>query len=272
MSFNNNLGKPHLTAIGSGKGGTGKTLIAVSLAHALAYEGERVLLCDADFELSNTSVHLGLDDCGDLPGFLANECRLEEAIAPVLGGAGIHGGFDIIAAPSGCGTLANSGEIGAQQLLGKLKAAKNYDRVLLDLGAGVDAGVLRFAASSDDALVVLTPDPASLTDAYAFVKLLQQMTRNRVPQILVNMAVNDSEARRTADALIATCKNFLNSTPDYLGAIPHDPNALDAVRKQAALLTLHPQSASARAVTAIAQRLHNRLRPGSAPLRLASAR
>lgn len=272
MSFNMQLGKPHLTAIGSGKGGTGKTLLATSLAHALAQEGERVLLCDADLGLSNASVHLGLDDCGDLPGLLSNDCTLDDAIAPVLGGADIRGGFDIIAAPSGCGSLANTGEVSAQNLLSKLKAARQYDRVLLDLGAGVDAAVMRFAASSDDTILVLTPDPAALTDAYAFAKLLQRLTKNRVPQILVNMAASETEARRTADALAATCKAFLKSTPDYLGAIPRDPNVLDAVRKQAALLTLYPQSDSARAVTAIARKLHGRLRPGSAPLRAVGGR
>jgi flagellar biosynthesis protein FlhG len=272
MSFNAQLGKPHLTAIGSGKGGTGKTLIATSLAHALAHEGERVLLCDADLGLSNTAVHLGLDDCGDLHGFLAGHCALEDAIAPVLGGAAIRGGFDIIAAPSGSGALANAGEAGAQTLLAKLKAAKNYDRVLLDLGAGVDAAVMRFAASADDVLLVLTPDPAALTDAYAFVKILQRMTANRVPQLLVNMAGSEAEARRTADALTATCDAFLKVHPDYLGAIPRDPNALEAVRRQAALLTLYPQSQAAAATTAIARRLHTRLRPGSAPLKAVGGR
>lgn len=272
MSFNTHLGKPHLTAIGSGKGGTGKTLIATSLAHAFAHEGERVLLCDADLGLSNTAVHLGLDDCGDLPGLIANECTLEESIAPVLGGASIRGGFDIIAAPSGSGVLANAGDAGAQRLIGKLKAAKNYDRVVLDLGAGVDAAVMRFAASADDVLLVLTPDPAALTDAYAFAKLLQRMTKNGTPQILVNMASSDAEARRTADALIATCKAFLKSTPDYLGSIPRDPHVLDAVRRQCQLLTLFPQSAASRAVQAIAHRLHATLRPGGGMLRAVSSR
>jgi hypothetical protein len=78
---------PRLTAIGSGKGGTGKTLIAVSLAHALSHEGERILLCDADLGLSNTSVHLGLESGGNLPGLLAKDCALRDATVPVLGGA-----------------------------------------------------------------------------------------------------------------------------------------------------------------------------------------
>jgi len=272
MSFNSELGKPHLTAIASGKGGTGKTLVATSLAHALAHEGECVLLCDADLGLSNAAVHLGLDDCGDLAGFLAGEIALENAVAPVLGGVATRGGFDIIAAPSGSGALANSGEAGAASLLAKLKLAKNYDRVLLDLGAGVDASVMRFAASADEAILVLTPDPAALTDAYAFVKLIQRMTKNKTPQLLVNMAANDSEARRTADALIATCRAFLKSEPNFLGAIPRDAGVLEAVRRQAALLTLYPQSQAGMAVTAIARRLNGRLRPGIAPLRAVGGR
>lgn len=271
MSFNAQFGKPHLTAIASGKGGTGKTLLATGLAHALAQEGERVLLCDADLGLSNASVHLGLDDCGDLPGFISGDAALTEAVAPVLGGADMRGGFDIIAAPSGSGAFANFGEAGAQTLMAKLKHAGSYDRVILDLSAGVDAAVMRFAASSDDVLLVFTPDPAALTDAYAFAKLLKGMT-NRLPQLLVNMAANEAEARRTAEALIATCNAFLKSAPPYLGAVPRDPGALDAVRRQAGLLTLYPQSPAAMAVAAAARKLHGRLRPGSAPLRAIGGR
>jgi flagellar biosynthesis protein FlhG len=271
MSFNAQLGKPHLTAIASGKGGTGKTLIATSLAHALAQEGERVLLCDADLGLSNASVHLGLDDCGDLPGLLSGDAALADAVAPVLGGVDTRGGFDIIAAPSGSGALANLGEAGAQNLLARLKGAKAYDRVLLDLAAGVDAAVMRFAASSDEVLLVFTPDPAALTDAYAFAKLLRNMT-NRLPHLLVNMAASEAEARRTADALIATCNAFLKSAPLCLGAVPRDPGVLDAVRRQAGLLTLYPQSPAGQAVTAAAGKLHGRLRPGGAALRAAGGR
>ncbi len=271
MSFHAELGKPHLISVASGKGGTGKTLLATGLAHALAQEGERVLLCDADLGLSNTAVHLGLDDCGDLAGLLSGEAALSEAVAPVLGGADTRGGFDIIAAPSGSGALANLGEAGAQTLLARLKTAKTYDRVILDLSAGVDAAVMRFAASSDDVLLVFTPDPAALTDAYAFAKLLRNMT-NRLPQLLVNMAANEAEARRTAEALIATCNAFLKSAPPLLGTVPRDAGALDAVRRQAALLTLYPQNPAAMAVTAAARKLHARLRPGSAPLRAVGGR
>jgi len=264
MTIHSAVMAPHLTAVGSGKGGTGKTLVAVSLAHALAHQGERVLLCDADLGLSNTLVHLGLDEGGDLIGVVDGTRALSDAVVPVLGGLSIRGGFDLLAPPSGSGALANLDEDGRSNLIAALKAATKYDRVVLDLGAGVDAGVMRFASVADETLLVLTPDPAALTDAYAFAKLLLKANTARAPLVLVNMAAHEAEGRRTAEALSATCRAFLKHAPEHLGTIPRDPRALDAVRKQCQLLTLYPQSPAARAVEAIARRLHARLAPAPA--------
>jgi flagellar biosynthesis protein FlhG len=258
------LSSPRLTAVGSGKGGTGKTLVAASLAHALAYEGERVLLCDADLGLSNAAVHLGLDRGGDLPALLAGSRKLAETVVPVLGGTDARGGFDLLAAPSGSGALANTGAIAAENLIRQLRAAKDYSRVVIDLGAGVDAAVMRFAASADETLLVMTPDPASLTDAYAFAKLLLRMTGTRLPAALVNMAGGDGEARRTEEAMAATCSAFLNCVPEFLSSIPRDAHATEAVRRQRPLLSHCPQSPAARAIAQNARRLHARLLPTAA--------
>jgi flagellar biosynthesis protein FlhG len=263
MMRHEKIERPHFTAIGSGKGGTGKTLVAVSLAHALAHEGERVLLCDADFGLSNTTVHLGLKSGGDLIGVLAGRKEIAQATAPVLGGLKTRGGFDILAAPSGSGALADLGEDTAARLVALLRATQGYDRVLLDLGAGVDSTTMHLAQSSDETLLVLTSDPASLTDAYAFAKLLLRASAQS-PFLIVNMTASEAEARRTSEALIETCRAFLKSAPSFLGAIPRDAHALDAVRQQSHLLTLHPQAAASRAIMAIAARLHEKLSP-SAP-------
>jgi flagellar biosynthesis protein FlhG len=251
-----------MTAIGSGKGGTGKTLISVSLAHALAHKGERVLLCDADLGLSNAGVHLGLSDTGDLPGLLAKRKTLKDAVARVTSGPRVS--FDILAAPAGSGTLANAGEAAVQKLIALLQASQAYDRVLVDLGAGVDAAVMTFAAHADETILVLTPDPASLTDAYAFAKLLLRRTTTRIPQILVNMALNATEGRRIADALIGSAQAFLKSAPDYLGSIPYDPRVIEAVRRQSPLLTLFPQSPASAAIDTIAARLHGNPAPTAA--------
>jgi flagellar biosynthesis protein FlhG len=253
---------PRLTAIGSGKGGTGKTLLAVNLAHALSHEGERVLLCDADLGLSNTAVHLGLETGGNLPGLLAKACALRDVIVPVRGGASQRGGFDLLAAAAGSGSLADFDEADAARLVAQLKADRNYDRVLLDLGAGVDSSLMHFAAASDETIVVLTPDPASLTDAYAFVKILMRAF-TAPPFVVVNMSANDAEARRTAEALSATCRTFLKTTLEHLGSIPRDPRAVESLRRQCHLLQLFPQAPASCAIEAIATRLHARvmLRP-----------
>jgi flagellar biosynthesis protein FlhG len=262
---------PHLLSIGSGKGGTGKTLIAVSLAHALAREGERVLLCDADLGLSNTTVHLGLERGGDLAGVLSGRRALADAVVPAFGGIAASAGFDVLAAPAGSGALADIGEDQAKHLIDTLRAAKTYDRVLLDLGAGVDATTMHFAATSHDALLVLTPDPASLADAYAFAKLLKRRGA-KLPFVVVNMAANDAEARRTSGALGLTCQSFLKSVPEYLGFIPRDSHVLDAVRRQGQLLVLHPKAPASLAIAVVARRLHNKIAQSAPPVRASGLR
>lgn len=253
-----------MTAIGSGKGGTGKTLVAVSLAQALAHEGERVLLLDADLGLSNTTVHLGLESGGNFFALLAGKCPLADAVVKVQGGIGMRGGFDLLSGPSGSGALANIDRKLATMLMKGLRAANRYDRVIVDLGAGVDAMTMDFAVAADETLLVLTPDPAALTDAYAFAKLLLRATGSRVPHILVNMTASDSEARRTADALTATCRSFLKKVPEYLGSIPRDNRVVQAIRQQAQMLTMFPQAPASRAVEQIARKMHSRLAPAHA--------
>ena len=248
--------QPHLTAIGSGKGGTGKTLIAVSLAQALSREGERVLLCDADLGLSNAAVHLGLSGSGDLPALISGTKPLADCVVPVMGGAATECGFDLVAAPSGSGALANVGALAAENLVAQLRGARKYDRVLIDLAAGVDAAVMRFAAAADEALLVLTPDPDSLTDSYAFAKLLLRATGTRLPRVIVNMSESEAEARRAEEAMTATCKAFLKCAPSTLGRVPRDGQAHEAVRRQVPLFARLPHGPAARALVGIARALH----------------
>lgn len=252
----------HLTAIGSGKGGTGKTVIAVSLAHAFAHLGERVLLCDADLGLANAGVHLGLSQTGDLASVLDGSKTLKEAIVRVPSGP--HAGFDLLAAPSGCGALANVGEAAIDSLAAILWRAGQYDRVIVDLGAGVDANVMGLAAHADEVLLVVTPDPASITDAYAFAKLMLRRTTSRVPQVLVNMALNATEGRRIADALLGSARAFLKATPEFLGFVPYDSRVGEAVRRQSPLLTLFPQTPAATAIESMARKLHGNTAPVAA--------
>lgn len=241
---------PRLTAIGSGKGGTGKTFVAVTLAQAFADLGERVLLCDADLGLSNTSVQLGVMQSGNLPSLLAGGCVLKEAVAAIRLGA--HTPFDLLGAPPGTGLLCDADTQTAEHLTGLLKHASGYDRVLIDLGAGVGSAVMTLAAQSDDALVLATPDPSAITDAYAFIKLFLKRTGGRTPVLAVNLATSAAEAKRTADSLIQSARTFLRATPTYLGFVPSDARVVEAVRRQRALCTLYPQSPAAEAIALLA--------------------
>lgn len=248
-----------ITAIGSGKGGTGKTFVAVSLAHALAHLGERVLLCDADLGLANAGVHLGLSQTGDLAAVIAGRKTLKDAVVRVASGP--RAGFDLLAAPSGSGALAGADEPAIEALAAALEQAAQYDRVIVDLGAGVDGNVMTLAARADEIVLVVTPDPASITDAYAFAKLLLRRTTSRVPQVLVNMALNATEGRRIADALLASARAFLKATPEFLGHVPYDARVGEAVRRQSPLLTHFPQTPAATAIEGIARKLHGHSQP-----------
>jgi flagellar biosynthesis protein FlhG len=243
------LAGPRLTAIGSGKGGTGKTFIALTLAQAFANAGEHVLVCDADLGLSNTSVHLGLPRPGDLPGFISGRVPLKNAVATVETEG--HASYDLLAAPAGSGVLSDADGPTVQRLSTLLRKATGYDRVVIDLGAGIGDTVLTLAAESDDVVVVLTPDPASLTDAYAFVKLVLKRTGGRAPALLVNMATGAPEAKRTAEALTNSARSFLKASPAYLGFVPSDMRVVECLRRQVSLWQAYPRSPSLTAVSTL---------------------
>jgi flagellar biosynthesis protein FlhG len=165
---------------------------------------------------------------------------------------GTHAGFDLLSAPAGSGALADADTETAERLVAMLKRAPGYDRVLIDLGAGVGAATMTLAAHADDTLVLATPDPASLTDAYAFAKLMLKRTGGRTPAIVVNMAAGTGEAKRTAEALIRSAQTFLNTAPVYLGFVPSDAHVVEAVRRQTMLCALYPQSPAVAAIKALA--------------------
>ncbi|MGD0189489.1 MAG: P-loop NTPase [Rhizomicrobium sp.] len=250
----------HLTAIGSGKGGTGKTFVSVCLAQALSHQGERILLFDADMGLANTSVQLGLDESGDVESVLLNGTIGDADVRQVWGGTRARGGFDLLAPPAGCSGYANMDPGTVERLVASLRSARRYDRVILDLAAGVDGAPVAFAAAADETLLVMTPDPAALTDAYAFAKLVLR-AGGRVPASVVNMAASEADARRVAESLDRACDTFLKCRPRSAGAIPRDGRVDECIRRQEQLLSLYPQSPAARAIGDIAQRLHARGEP-----------
>lgn len=245
MTEHTTVSGPRVIAIASGKGGVGKTFLSVSLAQALGRRKERVLLFDGDLGLANVDVQLGITTKSDLATVIASERPLSDAITPFADGAG-NGGFDILAGRSGSGALANLPRHELELLIKSLKLlSPSYDRTIIDLGAGIDLAVLSMAAASDLALVVMTDEPTSLTDAYALVKL---MVKNGAPariSVAVNMAASSAEGRKSWGALVNATRSFLGLEPPLAGVIRRDPRVKESIRRQLPFVTRHPSSPAA---------------------------
>ena len=242
---------PRFIAIASGKGGVGKTWFAITLAHALARQGRRVLLFDADFGLANVDIQLGLTPRHDLGQVLAGSITIDAAIEPCPGG-----GFDVLPGCSGSGALASLDPSALDRVLGLLRSrGSGYDHVLLDLGAGLEGGVRQVAAWADAVLVLATDEPTSLTDAYATLKLHAADRPHGDMRLVVNQAATPAAAERTAAVLARVCTSFLGRAPTYLGGVRRDPRVPAAIRQQALLLTRHPATPAAVDVERIAAAL-----------------
>ncbi len=249
----------NMLAIASGKGGVGKTWLSVTLAQALARGGKRVLLFDGDLGLANVDIQLGLHPSNDLGGVLDGSYELKEATTH-------HdaGGFDVIAGRSGTGSLANIPAVRLKQLMDDLTAlAPSYDRVILDLGAGLERTVRDLAAVARTTLVVATDEPTSLTDAYAFIKLAHMQNPQKQKdgadlRVVINMATSPAEGERTYATLLKACESFLKISPPLASVIRRDSKVKDAIRHQVPLLIRHPNSQAASDVEALAGRLNGK--------------
>ncbi len=243
-----------IVAIASGKGGVGKTWLSISLAHAWAREGARVLLCDGDLGLANVDVQLGTAPRGDIGAVLCGRLSLAQAVTR-------HpAGFDILAGCSGSGALSALPPSDLERLLdGLALAAGNYDRMVLDLGAGLDRGLRRMAVFADTLLVVATDEPTSLTDAYAVLKLYAADRRDGCSSggacAVVNQATSHAAGQRTYRALAAACATFLGAAPRLAGVIRRDDQVRTAIRRQTPLLDHAPASPAALDVVTLAASL-----------------
>ena len=227
-----------LIAIASGKGGVGKTWFAITLAHALSRAGRRVLLFDGDLGLANVDIQLGLLPGSDLSLVVSGSLPLAAAARPYP-----PGGFDILPGRSGSGALAALPPTTFERVLAALIGlGDRYDIVLLDLGAGLDRSTRRMAASADTLLVLATEEPASLTDAYAVLKLNAADRGTADARVVINQAPSRAAGERTHATLAGACRNFLGLEPPLAGVIRRDERVREAIRRQCLLLTRHPNS------------------------------
>ena len=244
---------PVRIAVASGKGGVGKTWLAISLAQAIAEAGRRVLLVDGDFGLANLDVQLGLTPALDLAAVLGGRATVGQAIIRFAPGS-----FDILPGRSGSGALSTLHPARLEGLLIEL-ADQPQDVMVLDLGAGLDAGNRRLACWADKLLVVATDEPTSLTDAYAVLKLhAADCARAAVASnafVVVNQAGSVAAGQRTFATLARACAQFLGREPHLAGIIRRDDHVRETIRRQTPLLVRHPTCAAAQDVRVLAGRL-----------------
>jgi len=242
---------PNMIAIASGKGGVGKTWFSITLAHALANRGQKVLLFDGDLGLANLDIQLGLMPKHDLGNVVNGRLTLNQAVINYQ-----DGGFDIIAGRSGSAGLADLAPSRLQRLGNDLALlSASYDKVLIDLGAGVDKSVRQLTHHVGELFVVITDEPTSLTDGYAYIKITHGERPEMVPRIVANTVNSTREGERTYNTLLKACQGFLKISPPLLGVIRRDSKVREAIRNQTSLLTRYPNCEAAADVEAIAAKL-----------------
>lgn len=239
-----------MIAVASGKGGVGKTWFSITFGQALADRGNRVLLFDGDLGLANLDVQLGLTPERDLGGVLAGRYGLGDAAVA------LSDNLSVIAGRSGSGSLAGLSGERLDLVRGELgRAERHYDRILLDLGAGIEQTVRLMTAMANSCLVLTTDEPTAITDAYAFLKLGYLARPTNDFRVVVNMAKSHAQGERTYATLRKACETFLGKTPRLGGVIRRDEKVRDAIRHQTPLLTRHPNSRAAADVERIARDL-----------------
>ncbi len=250
-------------AVTSGKGGAGKTSVAVNLGAALARRHERVLLLDADLGLANIDVLLGLQPRYTLAHVLRGERALREVIVSA------PGGLRVVPAASGVQRMA---ELNRSEHAGLIAAfSEMYDEIdtlIIDTAAGISDSVTSFCQAASEVLVVLCDEPASLADGYGLIKVLNRDHGVTRFQVLANMVDTPCDGFELYQRLLATTDRFLNVAIEYAGHIPRDPYLPRANRQRRLLLEAWPQSRAAQAFLQLAERVREWTRPPSPSGRL----
>ena len=237
-------------AITSGKGGVGKTNIAVNLAIALRKRGQRVLVIDADLGMANVDILLGATSRKHLLDLIRLEVKLDDVIVDtshgiqyISGGSGIEKALEYDQAE----------KILLQQKLAD--CAARADLILVDTGAGLGRNVMDFILAADEVLLVTTPEPTSLTDAYAVMKAYSIYAAQKNLRLIINRVYEVKECREVAQKLQRASEKFLHMPVDCLGYVFEDTSVTKAVRRQTPLLRAEPNTAAARCIDALAQTL-----------------
>jgi len=242
---------PRIITISSGKGGVGKTNIAINLGIAFSEIGKKVVVMDADLGLANVNVILGI-----IPKFnLYHVIKKQKSMRDII--VDTSYGIQIIAGASGFSQLANLDEDDRAAFVESLKALAYADYILIDTGAGVSPNVLSFLRAADEALIVTTPEPTAITDAYGIIKSISTEVNGPGIKLVVNRVRSVLEGKKVADRVISIAGQFLNIKVSSLGFIFEDASVQRAVVKQDPFLRSAPNCKASQSVKHLMSRLAN---------------
>ncbi|NNE66270.1 MAG: P-loop NTPase [Pyrinomonadaceae bacterium] len=239
-------------AISGGKGGIGKSNLSVNLAIELGALGKEVALLDADLGLANADLLCGVTPKHHLGHVVAGWKELDEI--------SIYLSSNVRLLPGGSGVskLANLSVDNGSDLLEKLKdLEESIDYLLIDTAAGVADNVMGMLSAAGDVIIIATPEPTSIVDAYATIKVILQKAESKPIHIVVNNVVGVGDAEQVFEQIDQVVRKFLNHRVKFLGMIPTDPNLPEAVREQTPIVRYAPQSPASRAIRLIAKQLHS---------------
>ena len=224
-------------AVASGKGGVGKTNLSVNLGYALSEMDKNVLVMDADIGMANVDILMGLTSTYSLKHVMEGKCKIEEAIVKTPSGinvlTGITGEEDFID--------VSSDEI--QRLLAASShLQENYDIIIIDIGAGAHPDVLNFIMAADETLIVLTPEPTAIMDAYSLLKILSNQDYRSDLGLIVNMVENNTEGEEVIERMKGVIKEYLDISLELTSNIPYDKKVVKSVKKQQSIFDLYPNS------------------------------
>ncbi len=238
-----------IITVSGGKGGVGKTNISLNLALCLSRQGRRVCLFDADLGLANVNVLLGLYPEYDLEDVILSRKTLSEVIISD------YQGIDIIPGSSGTEKIANLDDQNIGQIVEEFSRLDTYDYIIVDSSAGISRSVVSFCLAATDVLMVITPEPTSLTDAYALMKVLHFNRFTGSVKVAVNQCENTAAARRTFGKLKDVVQKYLSVTLEPIGMVVQDKKLIDAVNNQKPLVVLYPEAPATKCLQVIAARI-----------------
>lgn len=245
--------KTRIITVSSGKGGVGKTNLSINLAIAYSQIGKKVVLLDADLGLANVNVILGIIPEYNLYNLIKNNKTMKDILIET------KFGINVIAGASGFSKIANLDDEERKRFISEMNELSFADIIIIDTSAGVSNNVLSFIAAADEAVIITTPEPTAITDAYGIIKIITtELLESKIGiKLVVNRVKSVTEAKKVAQRVVNIAGQFLNTKVDYLGYVYDDPIVQNAVLRQKPFIISDPKCKAAICLKHIVSRLEN---------------